>query len=355
MTDQHVAMQPPQSSTLARPSAGAQSQSWRKWLRGRYRSGALIAVLVLEIAFWSLATPRFLSATNLINILLAASVVGIIAVGMLFVILTAGIDLSVGSMVSFAGIAVAASLGVIDSIFIALLVTFAVGAVSGWFVGTLVGKLRIPALIMTLGMYYVLAAGAQIWEGGRSIPVTNEAVLLLGSGYLGPIPVPVLVLLVVYALGWYLLTLTKFGRHVYAIGGNPQAARRAGVRVEGTLTWVYVISAVLAALGGLLYAGRLATASPLTGTMLELQVIAAVVVGGASLLGGRGNLRDTFVGVLVLAILQNGMTLIGVPNFWQNFLNGVVLIMAVLLSGDSGLLDMFGRRARTSAPRATKS
>ncbi len=356
MTDQHVVRQPPQSPVLAQRSADAPSQSWRKWLRGRYRSGALIAVLVVEIVFWSLASPMFLSATNLINILLAASVVGIIAVGMLFVILTAGIDLSVGSMVSFAGIAIAASLGVIDSVFIALLVTLLVGGLSGWFVGTLVGRLRIPALIMTLGMYYVLAAGAQIWEGGRSLPVTNEAVLLLGSGYVGPIPAPVLVLLGVYGFGWYLLTQTKFGKHVYAIGGNPQAARRAGVRVEGTLTWVYIISAVLAALGGLLYAGRLATASPLTGTMLELQVIAAVIVGGASLLGGRGNLRDTFVGVLVLAVLQNGMTLMGVPNFWQNFLNGVALILAVLLSGDSGLLDILGRRrGRPATSRAAKA
>lgn len=352
MSDQHVAVPTALSPALAQAAAEAQPQSWRKWLRGRYRSGALIAVLALQIVFWSLATPSFLTANNLMNILLAASVVGVIAVGMLFVILTAGIDLSVGSMVSFAGIAVAASLGVVDSIFMALLVTVVAGGLSGLFVGTLVGRLRIPSLIMTLGMYYVLAAGAQIWEGGRSIPVTNEAVLLLGSGYVGPIPSPVLVLLAVYAGGWYLLTQTKFGKHVYAIGGNAQAARRAGVRVEGTLTWVYIISAVLAALGGLLYAGRLATASPLTGTMLELQVIAAVIVGGASLLGGRGNLRDTFVGVLVLAILQNGMTLMGVPNFWQNFLNGVALILAVVFSGDSGLLDIFGRRGRLAASRS---
>lgn len=352
MTEQHVAMQAP---SLPQPAADPHPPAWRRWLRGNYRSGALIGVLALEIVFWSLASPAFLTQRNLINTLLAASVVGIIAVGMLFVILTAGIDLSVGSMVSFAGIAVAASLQVVDSIFIALLVTLAVGALSGLFVGTVVGRLRIPALITTLGMYYVLAAGAQIWEGGRSVPVMNEAVVLLGSGYVGPIPSPVVMLFGVYAVGWYLLTQTKFGTHVYAIGGSPQAARRAGVRVEGTLTWVYIISGILAAFGGLLYAGRLATASPLTGTMLELQVIAAVVVGGASLFGGRGTLRDTFVGVLVLAVLQNGMTLVGVPDFWQTFFNGVALLLAVLLSGDSALLDIFGRRGRRATTRSGDS
>ncbi|QOV33157.1 ABC transporter permease [Streptomyces ferrugineus] len=338
------ATETPTSSPVA-----TSTQGWARLSRLRLRSGALIGVLAVEILFWSLASPAFLTESNVINILRAASVVGVIAVGMLFVILTAGIDLSVGSMVSFAGIAVAAALGVVDSFGIALLVTLAVGAVSGLFAGTLVARLRVPALITTLGLLYVLAAGAQIWNGGRPLPIVNETVILFGSGYVGPIPSPVLVLFGTYVVGWYVLTQTKFGRHVYAIGGNPRAARLAGVPVERTITFVYVISGVLAAMGGLLYAGRLATASPLTGTALELQVIAAAVVGGASLFGGRGTLRDTFIGVLILAILQNGMTLAGVPGFWQTFANGVALLIAVLLSGDSALLSLITRRKETSS------
>jgi ribose/xylose/arabinose/galactoside ABC-type transport system permease subunit len=319
-----------------------------KRLRGSYRSSALILVLIIEIMFWSFASPSFLTDTNVINILRAASVVGVIAVGMTFVILTAGIDLSVGSVVSFAGIAIAAALGRWDSILIAVLVAAAVGVGAGLFGGTLVARLRVPAFITTLGMLNVFAAGAQIWNGGRPIPITNQAVVLLGAGYVGPIPAPVIVLFVTYVVGWYVLSQTKFGTHVYAIGDNPRAARLAGVPVERTLTWVYVISGCLAALGGLMYAGRLGTASPLTGTGLELQVIAAVIVGGASLFGGRGNLRDTFIGVLILAILQNGMTLLGVPGFWQMFANGIALLVAVLLSGDAALKDFITGRKDTS-------
>jgi ribose transport system permease protein len=162
-------------------------------------------------------------------------------------------------------------------------------------------------------------------------------IALFGSGYMGQIPVPVIVLALVFILGYWLLTQTQFGRHVYAVGGNPEAAKLAGIRTDRVLIKVYVLSGVLAAVASLLYVGRLATASPLTGVGLELQVIAAVIVGGASLFGGHGSLRDTFVGVLILAVLQNGLTLVGVSGFWQTMALGWALLLAVLFSPDAAL------------------
>ncbi|MFF0094886.1 ABC transporter permease [Streptomyces canus] len=300
----------------------------------RYRDYALVAVFTAEVLFWTLQSPAFLTLNNLLNIARQASTIGIMAVGMTYVILIAGIDLSVGSLVSFTGMLIASTLIGTDSLIAALAVALGFGAVSGLFSGYLVSRLHVPAFIATLSLMQVYLAGAQLWNDGGPLSVTNSAVLMLGSGYIGPVPVPVVVFAVILLCGHWALSQSIFGRHVYAIGGNPEAARLAGIPVRRVTLTVYALSGALAGLAALLFVGRLATASPLTGTGLELQVIAAVIVGGCSLFGGKGNLRDTLLGVLVLTMLQNGLTLVGVSGFWQNFATGVAVLLAVLLSGD---------------------
>jgi ribose/xylose/arabinose/galactoside ABC-type transport system permease subunit len=300
----------------------------------RYRDYALVAVFTGEVLFWTLQSPAFLTLNNLLNIARQASTIGIMAVGMTYVILIAGIDLSVGSLVSFTGMLIASTLIGADSLLAALAVALGFGAVSGLFSGYLVSRLHVPAFIATLSLMQVYLAGAQLWNDGGPLSVTNSAVLMLGSGYIGPVPVPVVVFAVILLCGHWVLSQSVFGRHVYAIGGNPEAARLAGIPVRRVTLAVYALSGALAGLAALLFVGRLATASPLTGTGLELQVIAAVIVGGCSLFGGKGNLPDTLLGVLVLTMLQNGLTLVGVSGFWQNFATGVAVLLAVLLSGD---------------------
>lgn len=297
----------------------------------------LVAVLLFEILLWALVSPSFFTSTNLINIARAAAAIGIMAVGMLFVILTAGIDLSVGASVSLIGMVAASMVAAWDNALLALVVSLAAGALIGFVNGAIVAKFRVPALIVTLGTMYIATSGAQLWNNGGPLPMRNETLRALGSFYVGPIPVPVIVWALVVLSGWWVLSQTTFGRHVYAVGGGFEAAQLTGIRIDRILTCVYVISGVLAALASLLYVGRLATASPLTGAGLELQVIASVVVGGASLFGGRGNIRDTVVGVLILTVLQNGLNLVGVSGFWQTMSLGIALLVAVLLSPEAAL------------------
>jgi ribose/xylose/arabinose/galactoside ABC-type transport system permease subunit len=323
--------------SIAPPSAaGALDPGrFRAFFSRHRRDFALPAVLLAEIVLWSALAPSFLSQANLINVIRASSTVGIMAVGMTFVILTAGIDLSVGSLVSFAGMACATTAALGGNALVIILVALAIGVVSGLINGVFVAEFRVPPLITTLGMMYVLIAAAQLWNNGGPLPMPDPFIIWLGSGYLGPVPIPVIVLVVVLAIGYWILNQTRFGRHVYAVGGNPDAAKLSGIRIGRVLIGVYVISGVLAAVAAVLYTGRLATASPLTGQGLELQVIAAVVVGGASLFGGRGNLRDTFLGVLILTVLQTGLNLIGISGFWQTMALGLALLVAVLLSPEA--------------------
>jgi len=285
-----------------------------------------------EMVFWSILSPVFLTELNLINIMRAAAAIGVMAVGMTFVILTAGIDLSVGSAVSFVGIVTASVLGAFDNVLVGFVVALGVGALIGLFNGFFIARLNVPPFIMTLALLNVLIAGAQLWNNGGPLPVPNEQLQLFGSGYIGPVPIPVIVGIVTFVVGWWILSQTRFGRHVYAVGGDPRAARLSGIRVDRVLIRVYVISGTLVGVATLMYLGRLGTASPLTGVGLELQVIAAVIVGGCSLFGGFGNLRDTLAGVLILAVLGNGLTLLGVSGFWQTLTTGVALLVAVLFS-----------------------
>lgn len=295
------------------------------------RRYGIVGVLLLEMAILTFLSPAFLTEANLTNVARQAAVIGIVAVGMTFVILTAGIDLSVGSLVAFAGIIAASAMQQVSSGLIGVVVAMSVGLISGLFSGIVIAKLRVPPFIVTLSMLAMLRGATLLYRNGAPIGINNESFLGLGAGYLGAVPIPVILLVSTYLIGHYVLSSTKFGRHIYAIGGNETAARLSGIRVDRHIIGVYVISGFLAGLGAVIISGRLGTATPTIGQNLELDVIAAVIVGGTSLYGGIGTLWGTFAGVMIIAVLQNGLTLMNVSGFWQLFATGAVVLAAVLI------------------------
>lgn len=295
----------------------------------------IIIALLLEIILFSSLSPFFFTTDNLLNVTLQTSITAIIAAGMTFVILTAGIDLSVGAMVAFSGV-IATSLLKINLPFslsfpLAILVGVTVGALSGAFAGLFVTRFNITPFIVTLALMTIWRGSAYIYTDGRPIWGLPETFGILGSGRLFGIPVPTIVMVIVYVIAYVLLTRTKFGRYVYAVGGNKEAARLAGININKVILLVYVISGSLAAISGVILASRMNSGQPNAGLMYEMDVIAAVVVGGTSLFGGRGSIIGTFLGAMLIGILRNGLNLLNVGSYVQMVVLGIVILLAVLL------------------------
>jgi len=278
---------------------------------------------------------RFLTVPNLLNVLRQVAIVGILAIGQTFVILTAGIDLSVGSTL---GLAVVLFAGLLEhhgpalALPLGLLAGLAVGLVNG--LG--VAFTRVPAFIMTLGMLSFVRGLAFIYTGGTPIPIIDESFYAVGNGYLLGVPIPSLILIAALIASALVLRLTPFGRCVYAIGSNQDAARLSGVPVRRYKTAVYAISGCLAALAGLVFASQLGVGTPIAGQAYELDAIAAVVVGGTSLFGGRGSVLGTFVGTLIIGVLANVLNLTGVDPFVQQLFKGALIVIAVLIMSGPG-------------------
>ncbi len=300
------------------------------YLRG-HRGLAIWLVLVAEGVVWTALSPEFLTLRNITDILRQGSLQGIVAVGGTFVLLTGEIDLTVGSLTSFAGIVAAGIMTRIDNTAVGMAAAIGIGLLSGLTVGLVTTRARVPSFIVTLAGLEILAALTLLFANGATIPIANGAFQWFGFGYIGPIPIPVYVMAAVYILGWVLLTQTTFGRRTYAVGGNRAAARYSGINIERHIVSVFALAGILTGIGAILIAGRLASASPLTGQGLELQVIAAIVVGGTSLFGGSGTLLGTLAGVLIIAVLQNGLTLVNISSFWQQFAIGMVILLAVIV------------------------
>ena len=291
----------------------------------------ILAVLAILTAFMAFAAPNFATVDNLLNIARAISINAIIAAGMTFVILTAGIDLSVGSIVAVSGVtSVLAAVAGMPAV-VAVLVGILAGAFAGLINGALSAYLSLAPFIVTLGLMTFLRGLAYTMTEGQ--PIVDSALPFrdLGNGYIAGIPVPVVVMLVVYLISWFVLQRTKFGRHIYAVGGNPEAARLAGVRVKWILTSVYVIAGALAGLAGVIFAARVVSAQPTAGTGYELDAIAAVVLGGTSLAGGKGRIVGTLVGSVILGVLTTGLILMNVQFFTQLLIKGLVIILAVAI------------------------
>jgi erythritol transport system permease protein len=312
------------------------------------RLRAFIALAIVTLTF-SLLSPEFLTAGNLSILVKHVAINAILAIGMTFVILSGGIDLSVGSIVGFCGMVaglllnrglVLESLGVVVFphtwfvVALALLAGMAIGAING----SIVARLGVAPFIVTLGSMYVARGAALLMSDGATFPnlagepgLGNTGFPWIGTATLAGLPVPVWLMAVLAALAIVVASRTPFGRHVYAIGGNPRAALLSGIRVPHVRLRVYVISGFCAALVGVIIAAQLGAAHPATGTTFELNAIAAVVLGGTSLMGGRGTVGGTLIGAFVIGVLADGLILVGVSEFWQMVVKGLVIVLAVIL------------------------
>lgn len=290
------------------------------------------AVFVVICLFFSLSSEFFLTWNNLSNVLRQSSINGILAIGVTYVILTGGIDLSVGSILALAGVVAGSMLTLTAGLPIALglAVGLLVGAACGLVNGILVAFLRLPSFVATLGMLSMARGLTLIFTDGRPIPNLLPAFKWLGGGTLLGLPTPAIILFVVFLIAWAVLRHTTFGRYIYAVGGNQRAAKASGVRVQVILTSAYVVSGALAGLAGLLLTARTTAALPQAGIGYELDAIAAVVIGGTSLAGGRGMLIGSLFGALIIGTLNNGMDLLGISSNYQQFLKGAIIIIAVI-------------------------
>ncbi len=310
------------------------SRAVRRARRSRIGDLGLAAALAAECVAFAALSPHFFTAENLLNVSLQASITAIIAAGMTFVILTGGIDLSVGSVVAVAGIVATSTLkaGLAPSVGIplAILVALAFGALSGSIAGLFVTRFAVAPFIVTLALMTVWRGTAFVVTGGRPVWELPESFGYLGSGRPLGVPLPSLAMLGVYAAAHVVLLHTRFGRYVLAVGGNAEAARLAGIRTGRVVAGVYVLCGVLSAASGVLLASRMNSGQPNAGMMYELDVIAAVVVGGTSLSGGRGSIAGTFLGAMLIAVLRNGLNLLNVNSYVQQVVVGVVILLAVL-------------------------
>lgn len=293
-----------------------------------FRSGIWIALFVL-IAVFALTSPYFFTSSNLLNVARQVSVTAIVAVGMTYVIILAGIDLSVGSVMALVGALAAGFLQSGWRVSAVLAVSILVGALAGLFNGYFVAYQGIPAFIVTLSTMTIFRGLAFIRTGGYAIPISDETVLALGRGYVGPIPIPVIIMAAVVAIGQVALTMTKFGRHALAVGGNEEAARLSGVHVEKIKLFIYTMAGVWAALAGIVLAGRLGAGSANSATDTGLDAVAAVVLGGTDLFGGRGTVTGTILGAFIIGVIGNGLTLLNVQPFFQMVVKGCIILFAV--------------------------
>ena len=311
------------------------------------RYGILIALLLVCFTL-AVISENFLSTRNILNVLRQTSINGILAIGMTFVILTRGIDLSVGSVVALAGV-VAASFATTSSTgmvagapypaLVAIAVGLAVGMACGSVSGAIVSRFHVPAFVATLGMLSAARGMTLIYAGGKPIPQLTESFRWIGTGDIFGIPVPIFLLLGTFAIAHFVLTQTRFGRHIYAVGGNPHAAKVSGLPVMRIRFSVYVIAGALAGLAGMLLAARTGSALPQAGIAYELDAIAAVVIGGTSLAGGIGRVTGTLIGALLIGVMNNGLDLMGVESYYQQVIKGLLIVAAVMLDQSKNKQD----------------
>jgi inositol transport system permease protein len=295
-----------------------------------HRFGLLFVILLVGLGL-TLTTDTFLSVANLTNVARQVSINGILAVGVTFVLLTAGVDLSLGSVVALSGVACATFAHPGDNpVFIPIAVGLLTGAACGLVNGVLVTRGGVAPFIVTLGMMTIARGLALIVSGGRPVANMSNELTALAGDFLG-IPIPVLCFAGVALLAWFFLRNFRLGRHIYAVGGNEHAARAAGVPVERVKLFAYGLCGLLTGLAGVVLAARITTGQPNAGQAYELDAIAAVVIGGTSLAGGVGTITGTLLGVLLIGVINNGLDLLGVSSYYQAVIKGVIIVGAVWL------------------------
>jgi ribose/xylose/arabinose/galactoside ABC-type transport system permease subunit len=306
------------------------------------RFGAFIFFVILCIVF-AVLEPAFLAPVNIFNVLRQVSIYGLLALGMTFVIMTAGVDLSVGSLLALSGLVGAAvekgSNGLLSGggageaggygLFAAIAAAILVGVIGGFLQGAAISKLKVPPFIVTLGGLSAFRGVALVFSSAEPISAFRPQYRYWGQGMVGMVPVPVIVFLVFAIIAFIVLRYTKYGRYIYAVGGNQQAARLSGLNVDQLIWSVYVIVGFFAGLCGFLLSARLNSAEQVAGEGYELTVIASVVIGGTSLFGGEGGIFGTVIGVLLIGVLANGLTLLNVSSYYQQIIIGLIIVFAV--------------------------
>jgi ribose transport system permease protein len=295
---------------------------------------SIIGLVIFSIII-SVMNERFMTSSNILNILRQTSINSIIAAGMTFVIITGGIDLSVGSTLALSGAVAAFLISTGTPPAIALLAALLVGASIGFLNGIAITKGKLQPFIVTLATMTVFRGATMVFTDGKPISAGYEKgaefLSTLGNGYVLGIPIPIIIMIVVFLIGYYVLTQTTFGRYVYSLGGNEEATKLSGVNTDRMKVIVYSISGFLAALAGIIITARLSSAQPTAGSGYELDAIAAVVLGGTSLAGGVGSILGTVTGALIIGVLNNALNLMNVSSYYQLLAKGVVILIAVLL------------------------
>lgn len=318
---------PASANVSATPAPASKRAKPHPVLHWMLNNGALVGLIILCIALF-IATPHFLTIGNLINVGIQAATVAILAFGMTFVIVAAGIDLSVSSVAAFGGMTSAyffSEVGLPG--WLTLIIGLLIGLLSGAICGIAIAYGRLPAFIATLAMMSIARGATLVISQGAPIP-SAPAVNVLGKSYFH-LPMPIVMMALAGLCCWFILSRTVVGRSMYAIGGNVEAARLSGIPVQRILVIVYSLSGLFAALAGLVITARLSSAQPQTALGYELDAIAAVVIGGASLAGGTGKASGTFVGAILLAVIRNGLNILNVSSFWQQIVIGLVIAVAV--------------------------
>ncbi|MFI7067624.1 ABC transporter permease [Kribbella sp. NPDC050124] len=332
-----LSMPRPESRTADKRSG---TQRFRRLAPIQRQAGLLVAIVLL-VAIFASQTSAFLTSDNLINILLQGSVTAILAIGQMFVIITSGIDLSMGTMLALGAMITGTLLVRGVPIAVCVLAGIATGSIAGLINGLIITRLRITPFIVTLGTMSVFGGLAFLVTNGKILYTLPGPFLDLLAGKIATIPIPVVILFVTAVLAVLLLAYTRFGEYCVAIGGNPEVARLSGINVSAYLTGAYVLAGALSALGGMILVARLGAADPTVGTDLALPSIAAAVMGGAALRGGEGSVFGAVTGAMLIAALQAGLTLINVQAFYQQLALGFVIIAALAL-------DRLQRRSRTT-------
>ncbi len=315
---------------VSKLSNANENSNWVKTalLLDKYRVFIIFLVLILIASFIS---DAFFTVNNLFNVLRQVSIVAIIAVGMTIVILTAGIDLSVGSVLALTG-AIAA--GVITAgmpLPLAIAICLAAGLLMGAVNGLIVAKGKVPAFIATLAVMVIARGMTLVYTQGNPIVISDMGYRFLGSGKILGIPFPVILMLAIFTIMYWVLKHTTFGRNIYAVGGNEEAARLAGINVDRVKIGVYALTGFFASISALIYTSRLMSAQPNAGSMMELDAIAAVIIGGTRLTGGKGGVTGTLIGALIMGVLDNILNLANVSPFYQDIAKGLVILAAVLI------------------------
>lgn len=309
------------------------------WERiSKFPQFSIIVAMILLLIIFSFISDSFFTFNNIINVLRQASPTIVVSIGMTYVFILGGMDLSVGSTACLSGLIAAGLMtgqngGQPIPAFVALIAALLVGTFIGVLNGVIITTIKLPPFIVTLALMSTVRGVALVYTNGITISKLPEGALELGRGYVGPIPIPVIIMAVILVIAWIVLSSTRFGRYIYAIGGNEECTRLSGINVNRVKRIVYSISGLCAAITGILLTMRLGSGQPTLAEGLEMDAITAVVLGGTAISGGRGYMLGTLLGCIFLTFLGNGFNIIGVSSFWQQILKGVILIVAISLYG----------------------